>query len=201
MMKLGKELILTLFYSVVSVFGSALVIKANLGQGSFMAFQVALAVWLGLDVGTVYIFLSVCFFLLCFLLDKKKDYLQYLYMLLAILLFGWLTNLFVYHLLASLVLSDYFIRLASFLVGLLLMGASLGKLLKYSIISFPIEKVCLLAEEKTSWSFRRYRYLMDILFVSCALGISLCDTSISTIREGTILTMFILPGIISMAKS
>ncbi|MBF0778774.1 YczE/YyaS/YitT family protein [Streptococcus cuniculi] len=201
MMILRKKLLPTFVYSVLSALGSALVMKANPGQGSFMALQVALAAWLGLDVGTVYIALSVGLFLVCLVLDKRHDYLQYVYMLLAIVLFGWLTNLFVYHVLASFVLPNYLTRLIVFLVGLTLMGATLGKLLDYNIVRFPLEKVCLLAEERTSWSFRRYRYGMDILFVSSALGISLLGTGISSIREGTILTMLILPGIISMAKS
>ncbi|MDV5151779.1 YitT family protein [Streptococcus pasteurianus] len=199
-MSTKKKLLYILCYFPIAAYGNSLVIKAAIGQGSFLALQVALSNWLGINVGTIYVILSAFLFFFCFLLDRQKKWSDYLLMLVAIFSFGWLTNFFVYGLFGNLNLDNYLFKLGYFLLGLVIMGMGLGKLLKDELVTFPLEKVCLLSSKQTTWSFTRYRYLSDIFCISLALFVSLLKATEFSIREGTFLSMLLLPGLLAFFK-
>ncbi|MEM5200214.1 hypothetical protein AACB42_21670, partial [Enterococcus faecium] len=59
---------------------------------------------------------------------------------------------------------------------------------------------CTLISERTRYSFQFYRYLVDIFCVNLALGLSISYHLPIFVREGTVISLFLLSWVISWSR-
>ncbi|MGX7328451.1 YczE/YyaS/YitT family protein [Enterococcus bulliens] len=195
-----KKLIWSLFYYILSAFGISLTIKAFIGVSSFNSLNVTLSTFSSIKVGTITTMINLSFFILCILLDKKRTLSSYLTMLVTVLLFGTVINLFVYGILAPLTITAYLPRVLLFSIGTLIGGYGTGRALGIGTLKFPIEQFCLLLADKTKRTFSFYRYSIDIVCIALSLLLSIVYQLPIAVREGTIISLFLLSFMISFAK-
>ncbi|MFY8331195.1 YczE/YyaS/YitT family protein [Vagococcus carniphilus] len=195
-----KKLIQSLFYYFISAVGISLTIKANVGVSSFNSLNVSIANLSTLQIGTVTTLLNISFLIGCVLLDKERSFPKYLLMLLAVMSFGEVINLVYYHLFSQFTIDSYLLNLILFLLGVVIAGFGTGQVLRLSLLKFPIESFCQLLAEKTSHSFSTYRYSVDIVCVSLSLILSFAFSLPVVVREGTIISLFLLSGVINWSK-
>ena len=122
-------------------------------------------------------------------------------MFIALIFFGIIINIFLYTLLSNINLKNYFLRIIIFILGTTLAGIGTGKILKLGIFKFPIEYFCILLSDKTSKPFKFYRYSIDIICVVVSIFLSLNFKLPVVVREGTIISLLMLSGIISWSKN
>ena len=194
------DLIKALLAYLLIALGSALTIKAALGVGSFMALTVALSDLSGFSVGTLLILLEIFFFVFCLVLDPNARLREYILMLIAVCFSGVTTDLALAVILKDLVLDSYILRLLSFFSGLFLLGFGNGRVLHYGILTFPLEKWCLLMATKTCYTFKTYRYGIDVFCICSALLLTWAYSSPVVIREGTVISILCLAGIITWSS-
>lgn len=195
-----KKLSQSLFYYFISAVGISLTIKANVGVSSFNSLNVSIANLSTLQIGTVTTLLNISFLIGCVLLDKERSFPKYLLMLLAVMSFGEVINLVYYHLFSQFTIDSYLLNLILFLLGVVIAGFGTGQVLRLSLLKFPIESFCQLLAEKTSHSFSTYRYSVDIVCVSLSLILSFAFSLPVVVREGTIISLFLLSGVINWSK-
>lgn len=195
-----KKLSQSLFYYFISAVGISLTIKANVGVSSFNSLNVSIANLSTLQIGTVTTLLNISFLIGCVLLDKERSFPKYLLMLVAVMSFGEVINLVYYHLFSQFKIDSYLLNLILFLLGVVIAGFGTGQVLRLSLLKFPIESFCQLLAEKTSHSFSTYRYSVDIVCVSLSLILSFAFSLPIVVREGTIISLFLLSGVINWSK-
>ena len=195
-----KKLSQSLFYYFISAVGISLTIKANVGVSSFNSLNVSIANLSTLQIGTVTTLLNISFLIGCVLLDKERSLPKYLLMLVAVMSFGEVINLVYYHLFSQFTTDSYLLNLILFLLGVVIAGFGTGQVLRLSLLKFPIESFCQLLAEKTSHSFSTYRYGVDVVCVSLSLILSFAFSLPVVVREGTIISLFLLSGVINWSK-
>ncbi|MGX7023818.1 YczE/YyaS/YitT family protein [Vagococcus hydrophili] len=196
-----EKLLKSLLFYFISAVGISLTIKANVGVSSFNSLNVSLSQLWDIQIGTVTTILNLSFLVGCIVLDKDRRLTKYALMLVAVLSFGEVINLVYYYLLANLTLTAYPIRLIVFLLGVFIAGAGTGQVLRLSLLKFPIESFCQLLSEKTKVKFSTYRYGVDIICVSLSLLFSLLFDLPIVVREGTLISLFLLSGVINWSKN
>ncbi|TNU75074.1 hypothetical protein FIB60_13275 [Lactococcus cremoris] len=186
---------------MVAAFGISLTIKAAVGVSSFNSMNVAISELTKIEVGTITTLVNLLFLIACFFIEKNKKIPEYLFMIVSLVCFGSVINLFLYHLLFKVQVGSYFLSIIVFIVGTIIAGYGMGRSLYYGILKFPIEKCCILLVEKYNKSFSYYRYGVDILSILISLSISLVFKLPIYIREGTILSFILLTFVINKTKN
>ncbi|WEV44578.1 hypothetical protein OZX60_03830 [Streptococcaceae bacterium ESL0687] len=192
-----KSLLISFIYYAVSGLGMAMSIKADIGVTCFNALLLSLSDILSIKVGTMSMLANISFLVLCFLLDRNKNMYQYLLMFVAQFCFGSVVNFFLYNLLGNLVLTNYFLKLGLFFLGLVVTCFGVGRILYYKILQFPIENFCNLLAARTNHSMKFYRYGIDVFGVSGSLILSFAFNLPIYVREGTIISLFLFSHIMS----
>ncbi len=195
-----KKLIESLFYYFISAIGISLTIKANIGVSSFNSLNVAISNLSFIQIGTVTTIINCSFLLGCIILDKKRTLQKYLLMLIAVMSFGEVINFVYYFLFNQFTLDSYVMSLLVFLLGVFIAGFGTGQVLRLKLLTFPIESFCQLLAEKKGRKFSTYRYSVDIVCVSMSLLLSLVFELPFVVREGTIISLLVLSGIINWSK-
>lgn len=191
-----KKIILTLLFFVLFSLGISLQLKADIGQSVFNAFCLSFSTYYHLKIGIVINICNMILFVLYIIIKKMislQDLLQFVY----IMLNGLLVDLMLEKLLLGWVIESYFLNVIIFLIGLLIAAFSLGQILRIGLVKFPLESLCLELVDRTTFSFSQIRYSFDFIFVIGAISIFILDQSIMTIREGTIISFFLLSYLIS----
>lgn len=196
-----KQLLKSIMYYLVSAIGISLTIKANVGVSSFNSLNVSVANLFSIQIGTVTTLLNVSFLLACIILDKERKFSNYLLMLVAVMSFGEVINVVYYHLFSQFTINSYIVNLLVFFLGVFIAGFGTGQVLRLSLLKFPIESFCQLLAEKTPHKFSTYRYGVDIVCVSLSLILSLSFSLPVVVREGTIISLFLLSGVINWSKN
>lgn len=191
-----KKIILTLLFFILFSLGISLQLKADIGQSVFNAFCLSFAKYFHLKIGIVINICNMVLFVLYIIIKKTiklQDLLQFVY----IMMNGLLVDLILGKLLLGLVIESYILNVTTFLVGLFIAAFSLGQILRIGLVKFPLESLCIEVAKRTTFSFSRIRYSFDFIFVIGAISIFILDQSIMTIREGTIISFFLLSYLIS----
>ncbi|HAP4759005.1 TPA: hypothetical protein IUW94_002647 [Enterococcus faecalis] len=188
-----KKIVLSFLFYLISALGISLTIQAGIGVSSFNAFNVTFATLTHLKVGTVTTAINLAFLGTCWLLDQQRKIQDYLIILVALIGFGFVINFFLYQLFGSLVFQNYLVKIVLFILGT-------GQVVALGVLQFPIEKFCTLISERTRYSFQFYRYLVDIFCVSLALGLSISYHLPIFVREGTVISLFLLSWVISWSR-
>lgn len=195
-----KKLIHSLFYYFISAVGISLTIKANIGVSSFNSLNVSIANLSNLQIGTVTTLLNISFLIGCISLDEKRSLSKYLLMFVAVMSFGEVINFVYYSLFSQFTIESYLLNLILFLFGVVIAGFGTGQVLRLGLLKFPIESFCQILSKKTSHSFSTYRYGVDIICVSSSLILSFIFSLPVVVREGTIVSLFLLSGVINWSK-
>ena len=196
-----KKLIHSLFYYLVIAVGISLTIKANIGVSSFNSLNVSISNLVGIQIGTITTILNLSFLLACIFLDKERKISKYLLMFIATMSFGAVINVVYYNIFASLEVTSYFVNVLLFLLGVFIAGFGTGQVVRLHILAFPLESLCQLLAEKTTISFSKYRYVVDIICVTLSLIISISFSLPIVVREGTVASLFLLSGVINWSKN
>lgn len=196
-----KNFLFSLFFYTLSGIGISLTLKADIGVSSFNSLNVALASISEIRVGTITFLLNTLFLLLYMLLSRERQPLKYLLMFLSVLCLGNIINFCSYTVLAPLDLDNYLLKLIVFIIGTCIAGFATGMVISLGILPFPIESVCIVLSELTGFSFAKFRYGIDLFSVTLSLILSLSYNLSVFVREGTLLSLFLLSGVISLTKA
>lgn len=190
----------SLFFYLLSAFGISLTLKASIGVSSFNSFNATLATLSQLKVGTITTAVNLLFLGACRLLDPHPRWKNYLLMASALFFFGSTINLCYYLLLPSLTITSYAGNILLFITGTIVAGIGTGKVLKYQLLKFPIETFCLFLAQRTKYSFAFYRQAIDFFCIGLALALSFLAHLPLMVREGTLISFFLLSRVIARAK-
>ncbi|WP_207736182.1 YczE/YyaS/YitT family protein [Fusibacter ferrireducens] len=188
-----------LFYTT-SAFGISLTIKANVGVSSFNSMNIAIANAADIKVGTITTFINMAFLLGFMILTHFTLRKKYMIQTLSVILFGMLINCFTYTVLKDLIVENYVLRLLLISLGTTIGGLSVGMIISYDAITFPIESFCLAIAERTKFTFVKLRYFIDIFSVTISLIVSFSFALPLYVREGTVISLLILSAAMNFSK-
>jgi uncharacterized membrane protein YczE len=191
----------SLIFYFISALGISMTIKATIGVSSFNSLNTALSGVLSLKIGTITSLINIGFLLVCWGMDTQKDKKQYLLMLFSLISFGEVINFMLYYLFSDITLISYGWRLFFFVLGTIIGGIGTGQVLRLDLLKFPIENFCLLISERTKNSFAFYRYSIDVICVILSLLLSYLFYLPLFVREGTIISLFLLSGSIGWSRN
>ncbi|MFJ7936282.1 hypothetical protein [Sporosarcina sp. NPDC096371] len=189
-----KKVIQSILLYIMSAVGVSLTLKADVGVSSFNAMNLSISECTSIKVGTITFIANLIFLIGYICLCEKKDFKKFTLMFISILFFGIVINFFLYTIFGSIHIEYYLVRMGLFIFGTILAGGSIG------IIPFPIEGLCLRIAEITKPTFSQYRYCVDFFSIILSITISLLYILPINIREGTIISFFLLSGIISYTR-
>lgn len=174
-------------------------IKAGIGQSMLNAFALILAELFNLEIGTMLNLLNMLFFILCLVIRKSHTNRRDIVQVAATIANGYIVNLFVYFILDHLIIQSYFLRVLTFMLGLSLVSLSLGAILAMEIIQFPLESLCIVIGQKLGYNLTTIRMRFDIFFMLSTLILTLMTSHNLYIREGTIISFFLLSRLIGFS--
>ncbi|MGL5412001.1 hypothetical protein [Cetobacterium sp.] len=199
-MKLILNITKSYIFYIISALGVSLGIVANIGVSSYNSMNLAVATMSDIKVGTITTFFNIIFLLIYMILTKFNEKYKYLVQGVSVFMFGSFINYFTYNIFSGLSSLGYIQRLLIFSGGTVISGLSIGIIIYYNIITFPLENVCIKISQMTKISFMKLRYLVDVLSLIISVGISMVGDLPIYVREGTIISMFLLSLSINLAK-
>lgn len=185
---------------ILSAFGVSISVVANVGVSSYNAMNLAIATAGGIKIGTVTIFMNMTFLILYMVLTRFKYSIKYVIQALAVTLFGTLINFFVYGVFGQMGDIPYWGRITMIIVGTMIGGFSIGGIVHYNAITFPLESFCLEVSQIRPISFMKMRYLIDVFSIMVSLTLSLSFHLPLFVREGTLISMLLLSFIMHHSK-
>lgn len=199
-MKLILNITKSYIFYIISALGVSLGIVANIGVSSYNSMNLAVATMSDIKVGTITTFFNIIFLLIYMILTKFNEKYKYLVQGVSVFMFGSFINYFTYNIFSGLSSLGYIQRLLIFSGGTVISGLSIGIIIYYNIITFPLENVCIKISQMTKISFMKLRYLVDVFSLIISVGISMVGDLPIYVREGTIISMFLLSLSINLAK-
>lgn len=199
-MKLILNIAKSYIFYIISALGVSLGIVANIGVSSYNSMNLAVATMSDIKVGTITIFFNIIFLLIYMILTKFNEKYKYLIQGVSVFMFGSFINYFTYNIFSGLSSLEYIQRVLLFSAGTVISGLSIGIIIYYNIITFPLENVCIKISQMTKISFMKLRYLVDVFSLIISVGISMVGDLPIYVREGTIISMFLLSLSINLAK-
>lgn len=200
-MNKNNKIIKSFGFYMLSAFGISLTIKANIGVSSFTAMNIAFSDVLTIPIGTVTIFFNIMFLIVYMIQTKFQLKKKYIIQILCVLMFGVFINFFTYSLLGSINIKSYLIKILMITTGTIIAGMSVGMIVSYNTITFPIESVCLTLSENTNLSFMVLRYAVDLFSICISIIISLSYTLPLYVREGTVISLLLLSASMNLIKN
>lgn len=199
-MSLNKLIKSYVFYTC-SAFGISLTIKASIGVSSFNSMNLAIANAYDIKIGSVTIFFNMLFLASYMFMTKFKNKQKYTIQAISVLFFGILINSFTYTLLANFNPSNYIQSILMMSIGTIISGLSVGMIINYDQITFPLESLCIEISRISSLPFIKLRYLVDIISVIVSIVLSLTYKMPIFVREGTLISMFLLSYAMNLPKT
>lgn len=188
----------SLVYYFISAFGISLTVISSIGVSSYNSMSLSISNIIDTKFGTIMTIQNLSFLLLYFIILKDKNLKSILIMFLSLISFGYVTNFYLYYVLRNLSFNNYFANILLFILGTIIAGFGSGRVLKLDTLKFPLEAFCKEMEKHTRFSFSFYRYGLDLLFAVTSVILSYTFNIPYFIREGTIISLFLLPGVISI---
>lgn len=172
--------------------GISLQIKACIGQSMFNAFSMLLANLYHIEIGTMINLLNLLFFVIYLYIKPSRINLKDFMQIIATMVNGYVINLFTYSIFNYIIIQSYYLRVLTFILGLLLASISLGAILSMEIIRFPLESLCIVLSQKLNCSLTKVRMRFDIFFLVSTLIFTIITNRTLYIREGTVISFFLL---------
>lgn len=189
---MNTKLLKSLIFYMLSALGISLTIKAQIGVSSFNSMNVAISEISQIKVGTITILVNSGFLILYMLMTQFQFKRKYVLQILFTVLFGYFINFFTYKIFGGAWLLNYPERVLMMAVGTVIGGTSVGMIVSYNVITFPIESVCKVLSERGPISFTRYRYSVDIIAIIISVTLSLVFDRPLFVREGTLISFLLL---------
>ena len=189
------------FFFTLSAFGISLSVIANIGVSSYNSMNLAIANMAHVKIGTITIILNFTFLLLYMVLTRFEYKIKYVVQAISLIMFGTLINFFTYTILGNISSLLYFQRILLITAGTLVGGLSIGMIIHYNIITFPLESLCLKISERGKLTFVQLRYMVDIFSAIVSVSISLTSHLPLYVREGTLISMLVLSASMNASKS
>lgn len=196
-----KKILYSILAFLMLGLGISLQIKAGIGQSMFNAFSLILADLFHLEVGMVLNILNMMFFIAYLIIKRSRINRLDMVQIAATIANGYIVNFHVYIILNHLVIQTYYMKVIIFIIGLLLASLSLGAILAMGIIQFPLESLCILLGQKLGRGLATIRMRFDIFFLVSTLLLTFAFNHSLYIREGTILSFFLLSKLIGLSYS
>lgn len=193
MKKISLNLVWSTLIIVLTSFGMALTLKADIGTGSINALSVSIAAITGIHVGTVLMAVNICFVLVQWaVLRREFHWRSWLQVGVSIIL-GIVVNFVIYLLFKDWQITHYAMRLVLFIVGTIIACFGIALILKLNLIVFPVEGSAVVIANKTGLTFKWVRQLIDFIAIVGAVVLTVIFQLEWSVREGTILNFLILP--------
>ena len=187
-----KKIAYSAIYFLLLGLGISLQIEAGIGQSMFNAFSMFWSDFYQIGIGTVINILNLFFFIIYLYMRhyrlNRKDFIP----IVAVLVNGYIINLFTYCIFNHIIIQSYGLRIATFVLGLLIASMSLGAILALEIIRFPLESLCIVLSQKFEYSLSIVRMRFDIFFLVSTLILTLLTNHNLYIREGTMISFLLL---------
>jgi len=196
-----EKIIKSYIFYTLSALGISLGIITNVGVSSYNSMNLSLAHANDLKIGTITIFFNITFLLIYMILTKFTYKYKYLIQAFSVFMFGAFINYFTYGVLDGITNLSYIQRVIFFSGGTIISGLSIGMIIYYNIITFPLENLCIKISEMSKISFIKLRYSVDIISISISVGVSLINGLPIYVREGTLISMILLSLTINLAKN
>ena len=190
-MKIQSRVILTGLALILLGFGVGLQNKSAIGVSLVNSTFISISTISGLKFGTVSNIVNSFFILLQILILRKDVSISLVFQAILMLTFGFLTNFFIYDVF-TFELTSYAMRLVLFTISYLIIPFALLCLKELNIASMPVEGICKLLEDRNMMSFSNARLSVDIASLIATISIVLAFNIPSPIREGTIISLFLL---------
>ena len=200
-MNIFRKIIKSYIFYTLSALGISLGIIANIGVSSYNSMNLSLAYVNNIKIGTVTIFFNITFLLIYMILTKFTQKYKYLIQALSVFMFGTLINYFTYGVLDGITNLRYIERVLLFSGGTVLSGLSIGMIIYYNIITFPLESLCIKISEMSKISFIKLRYSVDIISILVSVSVSMINELPIYVREGTVISMILLSFTINLSKN
>lgn len=196
-----KKIMYSILAFLMLGLGISLQIKAGIGQSMFNALSLILADLFNLEVGTILNLLNMLFFVIYLIMKRSHINSLDIVQIAATMANGYIVNFYVYIILNHMIIQTYFMKVIIFISGLILASLSLGAILAMEIIRFPLESLCILLSQKLGRNLTTIRMRFDIFFLATTLLLTLVFDHSLYIREGTIISFFLLSKLIGLSYS
>ena len=191
MNKLFKQIIFMAICVIITGIGASLSIKAAVGIGAWDALSLSVSRVIDMKIGTFSMIMNIsCVVLQLIMLGKRFKPIMFLQVFVAVLL-GYVVNFMLYDVLLGVVITNYILNMLLYLFGLLVIIFGVANVMSINFISFPLEGACTVISDRYHLNFGKVRQWVDILSVLIAIAIALIFSDELTVREGTIIGMFI----------
>ncbi|MBP2025009.1 hypothetical protein [Peptoniphilus stercorisuis] len=191
------KILLSLFFYLLGGIGVSLTLKPAIGVSPFNSVCLAFSQAFYIKVGTITFLLNMIYLSLFIYFTKGKLKRKYPIMMISVLFYGVIINLFTYNVFANLIPKSYISKVLIFIFGTILTSFSCSVVLFFNIIPFPVESLCVALSNITYKSVGVFRYSLDIISISTALLLAFLFKNPITVREGTIISFILFPGIFS----
>ena len=191
MNKIVKQIIFMAIGVIITGIGASLTVKAAVGVGAWDALSLSVSGVIGMKIGTFSMIMNIsCVVLQLIMLGKRFKPLLFLQIFVAVLL-GYVVNFMLYDVLSGIVITQYYLNMILYLFGLLIIIFGVANVMTINFISFPLEGACTVIADRYHLNFGKVRQWADILSVLIAIAVALIFRNDLTVREGTIIGMFI----------
>lgn len=188
-----------LFYCLTGV-GGSLAINSYIGVSSFDSMNMSLANILSMKIGTITILSNFLFIFLDIIITKFSNPIKYLLQVISVLCLGFVINIVTYYVFSKIKLDSYELKLIVFIIGTLIAAISIGAVISFETLSFPVENFCITLSEKTEISFTKLRYSIDIISFITSIILSYLFELPFFIREGTLIGMLIFSPTVNKSR-
>ncbi|MEI6855932.1 hypothetical protein [Psychrilyobacter sp.] len=200
-MNILKKIIKSYIFYTLSALGISLGIIANVGVSSYNSMNLSLAHANDIKIGTITIFFNISILLIYMILTKFIHRYKYLMQAFSVFMFGTFINYFTYGVLDGITSHSYIQRVLLFSGGTIISGLSIGMIIYYNVITFPLESLCIKISEISKIPFIKLRYSVDVISVLVSVGVSLFNGLPIYVREGTVISMILLSLTINFSKN
>lgn len=188
-----KNILLVIIAVVITAIGGSFTVKANVGVGAYEALNMNINQLTGIKIGTLAIALNMtCVLIQWLLLKKDFSFRQFLQVPVTLIL-GQVLNVMLYTVFANITIEQYWMKIAMVILGGLIAAIGVGSMMALNYINMPLEGACMAFSSRYGLNFGKVRQIVDVLLIASALLIAFSTNTAVTVREGTIISMFLFP--------
>lgn len=185
-----KKIIATFFFMIVLAIGVSMVIKPEIGIGTYDAVNKTLSNITGIKVGTVTTVVNAIIVLSQFIIMWNEFNPLQLFQIPLIGVFGVLLNFMLYNVL-TFEMTNYIGKFLMFFIGNAIVAFGAAGIVNMEYIYTPLEGFISAVSKKAKGDFVRYRLYFDITCVTITLLLTVLFRQQLVIREGTIIAAII----------
>ena len=186
-----RKLICYIVLITVTSFGVSLMLKANVGVGAWDALAQAGSTLTTIPVGTVGMIFNILCVLIELLILKKNFKINHAFQIGMSVILGVMVNFFYYHVLGSVVVNNYVLRIFLLILGNVITSFVVASIMLLEVVTFALEGACKVISDKYGIVFHKLRQWVDIVSIAIVILLSVVFKIELYVREGTIIGMLI----------